>query len=243
MSFVEPSGTKDAATTDQDNAFARVISDLLARLEQAKNSSEQEYPVTLKTLAEAAGVQKSRSLGGVLESVPFKERVVLPWMQKTRRSAKFYTQRWSAPLAFREDIAMLAESDQLFKFAFLCGTKDAKTRGFSVSQLARNVGKHHGLDEQFKNALTERLESFTLPRWVGAIRTRGTITLFRMDDIVTFHGRSDANVPASIEVPQPKPSEPAKPTVHPPSTPTFDEEFDAAFARLDRDQGLKNFVL
>lgn len=242
MSIVEPSGTKETATTNQENALEQVTTDLLARLEQAKTSDEQVYPVTLKTLAEAAGVQKSRSLGGVLESVAFNKRVVLPWMQKTRRSAKFYIQRWSAPLAFREDIALLAESDQLLKFAFLCGAKESKTRGFSISDLAKNVGMHHGLNEQFKSALTERLESGTLPKWVGGIPKGRTIYLFRMDDIVTFHGPADASVAAPIESSQPKPPEPVKPTVPPPSAPTFAEEFDAAFARLDRDQGFKNFV-
>jgi hypothetical protein len=215
------------STTDAANVLA---TKLVQTLQAQRSRGSTAYPLTLQRLAELTDATASSKL--VLAAV-------LPQRKAFSQHAVVARKDLQAPVALLEDLSQLATSRMLLEF-LLEKTRTPTNQAASAAELKKKAARK--LQKPFQEALDRQIAEGMLPPTVGWVLIKKARKLFLLTDLHT--GRSEL---ASGER---KPPELRSPQGdHAPRLPEtrdgasdFARAFEEAFARLDRQAGLPNFV-
>jgi hypothetical protein len=202
-------------------------------LRQRKERGESDNPLTLEQLAK---------LADPAATTPTIVRAVAPARKAFKAHAIAARQELGAPLALHEDVPHLAASPVLLLFALGCA-RTPTNHAVSVAEIKRKLTSK--LQAAFQEALQQRIAAESLPPSVGWVLMNRAKKLFLLTDLHT--GREQEKIQATEISAEPStqysvlstqysvPSIPAPPS-------RIGADFDAVFARLDRQGGGHNFV-
>jgi hypothetical protein len=184
------------------------------------------YPLALDQLARAADPAADAGVVGQA----LKEKVLKPHLLAALPG------RPDTPVALAEDATRLADWPPLVEAA-LAAARTPENQAVAVKDLKKKVARP--LQTPFGEALERRLSGRTLPASVGVLRIKRTPVLFLL-----------ADVNAEMPPPHPRPLSPedggegrkTESQPLPPEPAEFGQQFDEAFARLDRERGGHNLV-
>jgi len=236
---------------------------LVATLTERQSTRQEFRPITVDRLIALAGFEPTQPLKAAVNGPKFSKAVIVPAKSKGKGS-QFLLQ---APVCLIDDLPRLVESNELLEFAFLAALSGQQSRVARISDLKNALRATRDLHSQFQQALKERMAAGELPSWLGWLEGGRTRYLFRMADIqcsaasgrmpfpapdVTRPSDDASQEPAAHQpiipaVTTQRPSsvlesQPSAPSVPQPPVHDFAAEFEAAFDRLNRQQGNKNFI-
>lgn len=195
---------------------------LLQSVENHGTIGEGKSPLTLEELALSVGRSASDPLfHSALNSAGVKKALVIA-SQKSGKGE--YKPSTSSLVALKGELDALARSPQLLGFCLDCLAKESN-QAFTVVEL-RDALRGESLKKPFEQAINRHLAAGKLPPSFGAIKRRGKHYLFRLSDLV-------GDVPVRTATP------PSSPPAHRVS---FTDAFEAAFARLDKESGNRNYL-
>jgi hypothetical protein len=226
-----------------------VIEKLVAFLEGQRMLGDVAYPMALGDLVKLAigTIPKSRLIQ-ISTNKKFTRNVIVA--VKTTETDEDLLQ--ASPVCLASDVQELSSSAALLDFTFQSATS-GKGRAFSAAELKMHLRGSGNLPALFQAALKERMADDNWPPEYAWVARPQTNYIFRV---------ADTHPPCQHEQAAPTRSENAPSTarIKPDSSATsrlnqghrvnqgcgapspFSEDFIAAFERLDREQGRKNFV-
>jgi hypothetical protein len=209
----------EAAVTQQIQAHAEK---LFAELGAQRRLGEEAYPPSLKRLIELTSPQAPGTLvAKALAYSSLKGKLTLV-------DAK----NQEAPVALAEDRDRLVSSDIFLEFLLRSKRKPLDHTVAVDSLLPLKSDLRHA----FAEAMQRRMEGGCLPSTIGWLWIGKKKKLF-------FHSDVQGGQPAKAGVPAPTPMPAVKQPELSGQTPIdFAQAFDAAFTRLDRQNGAHNFV-
>jgi hypothetical protein len=218
-----PPSAPKATKKTSSSAAASAVSEakLLAIVGAQRQLGGSSYPVSLARLAELAGDPFSAVLKAVLNAE--KKGVLSVTLGTTGTGG---ASRVANAMAFvPSDARTVAASDQLLISA-LHVLQTSAVHAFDLTDLCKCVGK--SIVEEFKAAVNRRVLARATPPGVGAVLGKKGALFFFLTDV------------ASEDVP----AIPPAPILAPTSAGLdFAQRFAAAFGKLDRETGDRNYVL
>jgi len=198
----------------EDVAAAELGVRLLQTLESARSRGPEHYPPTLKQLLETAAPQASaRVLKKALAGDMVQKELILA-----------VSRHPETPVALKADVDRLAASRQMLEFLLVRAAKPA-VKAFPVKDLQKPLTE--SVRQPFADAVNLYIERGKLPPTVGCLWIK-TRYLFLTRDVQGNRAGSAAATSAE-KTPADRAAD-------------FPGDFAAAFERLDRQSGGRNFV-
>jgi hypothetical protein len=205
-------------------------------LRQRKERGESDRPLTLEQLGKLADPDANTAT--IL-------RAVTPSRKAFKVHALAARQELSAPVVLHEDVPGLIACPALLLFALGCARTPAN-HAVSVAEMKGKLTSK--LQSAFQETMQRRIAEGDLPPGVGWLLIKKSKKLFLLTDLHTgrTQQRNTPEPPADRETRSTQYSVLSTPysvpVASPPPPPRLDADFDAVFARLDRQAGGHNFV-
>jgi len=216
-----------AKTTVKTDPAAELAKKMVAVLEKQRRRGSDFYPLTGERLA-----QESDPLANpeILQKAIKKTKGFLDKVIVVRHGDVL------SPLALLEDGQSLAESPRVLEY-LLRLSRTPTNQAISVAQMKNKVSG--GLKKSFAEAANRLVDENRLPQGIAWIFVNRTRKLFFIDELHRSAQPSDQGSRVSSD----QDGVHAAPAITPStSTADFSEAFDAAFEKLNRQEGSMNFV-